>query len=287
MTPTVAVVTDSAASLPPGLAQKWGIRVVPLQVIVDGVSHAEGAEISSAEVLAALIGGATVTTSQPSIHAFEQAYRHAARAGATDIVAVIISGKLSGTAAVAQSAAANSEIPVIVVDTLTVAMATGYAAVAAAALAATGAEAADVADEARRVAASSMCMFTVDTLEFLKKGGRIGPTVAALGRVLGVRPLLEMVDGEVVLVERVRTTSRARAALMECADDAIGDRVRPAAAVMALGDAEYAEDAAHNLEKAHPRLAMTVRTPVSAVLSAHVGPGALAVVVVELPERVL
>ena len=286
MTPTVAVVTDSAASLPPGLAQKWGVRVVPLQVIVDGVSHAEGAEISSAEVLAELVGGATITTSQPSIHAFEQAYRHAARAGATDIVAVIISGKLSGTAAVAQAAAANSDVPVTVVDTLTVAMATGYAALAAAALAATGADASEVAEEARRVAESSMCMFTVDTLEFLKKGGRVSPAVAAMGRLLGVRPLLEVVAGEVVLVDRVRTTARARAALMECAEEAIGERVRPAAAVMALGDAAYANEAAHDLEKAHPRLAMTVRTPVSAVLSAHAGPGALAVVIVDLPARV-
>ena len=286
MTPAVAVVTDSAASLPAGLALKWGVRVVPLQVIVDGVSHAEGAEISSEEVLSELVAGRTITTSQPSRAAFEQAYAHAARAGATAIVAVIISGKLSGTASVAQAAAAAVSVPVTVVDTNTVAMATGYAALAAAALASTGADADAVADEARRVAASSICMFTVDSLEYLRRGGRIGPAVAAVGRVLGVRPLLQVSDGEISLLDRVRTTVRARAALIECADEAIAERVRPALAVMALGDADYADQAARTLERAHPRLAMTVRTPVSAVLSAHAGPGALAVVVVDLPSRV-
>ena len=286
MTPTVAVVTDSAASLPAGLAQKWGVRVVPLQVIVDGVSHAEGAEISPDEVLADLLAGLSVTTSQPSPAAFEEAYRHAERAGATAIVAVLISGKLSGTVSVAQAAASGVGVPVTVVDSGTVAMATGYAAVAAAALAQTGADAESVADEARRVAASSMCMFTVDDLDYLRRGGRLSSAAAAMGRVLGVRPLLEVSQGEVVLYERVRTTARARAVLIECAGEAIAERVRPAVAVMALGDADYANDAARTLEEAHPRLAMTVRTPVSAVLSAHAGPGALAVVVVDLPARV-
>lgn len=286
MTPTVAVITDSAASLPAGLAQKWGVRVVPLQVIVDGVSHAEGAEISSDEVLAELVAGRAITTSQPSTAAFEQTYAHAVAAGATAIVAVMISGKLSGTASVAQAAAAAVSVEVTVVDTNTVAMATGYAALAAAALAATGADAEAVANEARKVAASSICMFTVDSLEHLRRGGRISPAVAALGRVLGVRPLLQVENGEVSLFERVRTTARARAALVECADEAIAERVRPALAVMALGDPDYASDAARSLEHAHPRLAMTVRTPVSAVLSAHAGPGALAVVVVDLPSRV-
>ena len=286
MTPRVAVVTDSAASLPAELAQKWGIRVVPLQIIVDGVSRAEGAEVSSDEVLAALVAGSTVTTSQPSAAAFEAAYADAASAGATAIVAVIMSGKLSGTASAAQAAADAARVPVTVVDTETVAMATGFAAVAAAALAATDAGADAVADEARRVAASTVCIFTVDDLNFLRRGGRISPTVAAVGRVLGVRPLLEVRGGEIAMLDRVRTTARARAAIIELADEAIDDRVRPAVAVMALGVADYADEAAAALEAAHPRLAMTLRTSVSAVLSAHAGPGALAVVVADLPPRV-
>ena len=287
MTPTVAVVTDSAASLPPGLARKWGIHVVPLQVIVDGVSHAEGAEISPDEVLQHLIAGRAVSTSQPNAAAFGEAYAAAAATGATAVVAVVLSGKLSGTASVAQAAAANSSVPVIVVDSGTVAMAAGFAALAAAALAGTGAGAEEVAAEARAVAASSVCMFTVDSLDTLRRGGRLSPTAAAVGKVLGVRPILEVREGEVVLLDRVRTTARARAALIECAEEAIAERIRPGVAVMALGEGDYAEHAAQALEASSPRVAMTVRTPVSAVLSAHAGPGALAVVVVDLPDRVL
>lgn len=286
MTPTVAVVTDSAASLPPSLAQQWGVRVVPLQVIVDGVSHAEGAEITSDEVLSALTAGRSVTTSQPSAAAFAEVYERAAAEGATAIVAVVLSGTLSGTASVAHAAGETSPVPVTVVDSGTVAMATGFAAVAAAALAMTGADAAAVAEEARKVAASSVCMFTVDSLDHLRRGGRLSPAAAAVGKVLGVRPLLELRGGEVVLLDRVRTTARARAALVECAEEAIAERVRPAVAVMSLGGGDYAEDAARALEASSSRVAVTVLTAVSAVLSAHAGPGALAVVVVDLPARV-
>src|SRR6188768_1728468 len=103
MTPTVAVVTDSAASLPAELARKWAVRVVPLQVIVDGVSHTEGAGISPDEVLGNLLAGLPVTTSQPGPMAFVNAFREAEQAGASAIVAVMISGKLSGTASAASA----------------------------------------------------------------------------------------------------------------------------------------------------------------------------------------
>ncbi|MGC4174960.1 DegV family protein [Demequina sp.] len=286
MTPTVAVVTDSASSLPAELAERWHIRVIPLQIVVNGSSFAEGAEISPNEVLAHLVAGDPVSTSQPSPAQFEEAYRDAAAAGATAVVAVVLSGKLSGTVSAAETAAVSAAIPVTVVDSGTVGMAAGYAALAAAATAANGADADAVAAAARRVAQSSLCMFTVDSLEFLRRGGRISPATAAVGKVLGVRPLLEVRDGEVALFDRVRTTARARAALVECADEAIGEHVRPAVAVMALGEADYADDATRVLELAHPHLAMSLRTSVSAVLSAHAGPGALAVVVVDLPADV-
>lgn len=286
MTSSVAIVTDSAASLPAELAQQWGVRVVPLQVIVDGVAHAEGAGIPPEQVLRDLESGAVVTTSQPSPAAFEQAYRHAARAGATEVVAVLLSGKLSGTVEAASQAGRVAGIRVIVVDTQTVAMGTGFAAIAAASLARSGANAEAVAEEARRVAASTVCVFTVDTLEYLRKGGRISPAVAAAGKVLGVRPILEVADGEVVLGARVRTTARARDALMKRASEAIAGLERPAVAVLTLGATDVADAAASALAAAHPNLALTVRAPLSAVLSAHAGPGAIAVVTVDLPAHV-
>ena len=282
----VAVVTDSAASLPPAIAAKWGIRVVPLQVIVDGEARDEGADISSDEVLAALTAGRDVGTSQPSVIAFERTFREAADAGATHVVAVLISSRMSGTANGARTAAANVDIPVTVVDTRTLAMATGFAAMAAAAVARDGGDVEAVAAEAARVAASSRCIFTVDTLDFLKRGGRVSPAIAAVGKVLGVRPVLELVDGEVALADRVRSTQRARAAVMARAEQALAGLERPASAVMVLGDAEYGDDAARELEVRHPELAMLVRTPVSAVLAVHTGPGTLAAVVADIPSHV-
>lgn len=283
---TVAVVTDSAASLPPALARTWGIHVVPLQVVIDGTAFDEGEQIGPEQVLAALTDGRDASTSQPSVAAFERAYASAARGGATHVVAVLISAKMSGTVNGARAAAAASAVPVTVVDSGTLAMATGFAAVAAAALAREGATAEQVAAEAERVARTSRCVFTVDTLEFLRRGGRVSPAVAAVGRVLSVRPVLELVDGEVAMVDRVRSTQRARAAVLERAESALADMARPASAVMVLGDTDYGDQAASALESRHPHLAMLVRTPVSAVLAVHTGPGTFAAVVADLPARV-
>lgn len=285
MTSTVAVMTDSAASLPADIARAWGIHVVPLHVIVDGADFVEGADITPDEVVRNLLEATSISTSQPSAGDFAAAFDAAASRGADAIVAVLISARLSGTVTAARAAAASASVPVVVVDSGTVAMAEGFAAIAAAALARTGADAAAVADEARRVAASTRCFFTVDTLEFLRRGGRVSPAVAAVGRALGVRPILEMRDGEVALVTRIRSTTRARIALLDMVERAIAEWARPAVAVMGVGG-EYAADAARAVGERHPDLALLVESSVSATLSAHTGPGTLAVAVVDLPDRV-
>lgn len=286
MSQEVAVITDSAASLPPALAQKWGLDVVPLHVIVDDEPFEEGEEIGPAAVLDALVTGSAVKTSQPSVAAFESAFARAAAAGATHVVAVLISSKLSGTVNCARLAAESAEIPVTVVDSETLAMATGFAAVAAIALAREGAEPHEVAAEAKRVAGSSHTIFTVDTLEFLRRGGRMPAAAAAVGRLLSVRPVFEIIDGEVAVTQKVRTTGRARQAVLARAEVAMESMDRPAAAVMILGDVEQGDKAAADFESKHQELAMVVSTPVSAVLAVHTGPGTLAVVVVDLPARV-
>lgn len=287
MTSPVAVVTDSAASLPPTMAQAWGISVVPLQVIVDGRAHDEDAATLSHGVLDDLLARQDVSTSQPSPEVFVRVFQAAAAGGAEHVVAVLISGAVSGTVNAAQAAASRVDVPVTVVDSRTLAMATGFAAVAAAAVAREGATAEAVAAEAARVAAGSLCVFTVDTLDYLLKGGRITPTVAAVGRVLSVRPVLGIVDGEVALLERVRTTPRARAAVLARVGERVATMDRAAVAVLALGDEPYGDDAAAELSSRHPDLVQMVRTPVSAVLAAHAGPGVLAGVVADLPAEAL
>lgn len=283
MSSHVAVITDSAASLPAALALEWGLDVVPLQVIVGDETFHEGEGFGPDAVLNALASGNKVSTSQPPVAAFEAAFARAAREGASHVVAVLISSKLSGTVNCARVAAENSPIPVTVVDTLTLAMGTGFAAMAASALAREGAQPQEVVAEAARVAASSHTIFTVDTLEFLRRGGRMPAAMAAVGRMLSVRPVFEIVDGAVEVMQKVRTTDRARQAVLTRAQELLDPMDRPGVAVMTLGDVQASATATKVFEDRGEQVAMVVNTPVSAVLAVHTGPGTLAVVVADLP----
>ncbi|WP_062079043.1 DegV family protein [Demequina globuliformis] len=282
MTGPTVVVTDSAASVPTALAREFGLVVVPLSVIVDDEAFEEGVSITSDQVLAALTVGSTVTTSQPAPQAFSEAFRGIADGGAGAIVAVLIGGKLSGTVDAARAAASTVDIPVTVVDSRTVAMGTGFAALAAAKVARDGAPAGRVGEIARVVAASVTCVFTVDTLEYLRRGGRISSAAAAMGRVLSVRPVLEIVDGEASVTHKVRSTARARDTVLDRAEEAIAAATAPAVAVMTLGDGTFGDDAARSFRLHHDHLAMQVDTTISSVLAVHAGPGALAVVVADV-----
>lgn len=279
----VVVVTDSAAALPEALARRWGIVVVPLDVAIDGEPAAETGDAGTEAVLVALEAGKTVTTSQPSVGAFANAYRDAAAAGARRIVSIHVSGKISGTVNGARAASADAPVPVVVIDSATVGMGTGWAALAAAAIARGGGSVDEVAGEARRVAESSTILITVDTLEYLRRGGRIPAAMAALGTALHIRPVLTVENGEVVVRDRVRTTAKARELVVTTAEEELVRHRRPGLAIMGLRAQDLADDAAAVLERRHPEIAMVVRAPVTAVLAVHGGPGAFAAVVADLP----
>lgn len=287
MTSRVVVVTDSAASLPEPLARRWNVSIVPLEVAVDGEPLAPSRLADLDYVLDALEARQKVTTSQPSVGAFTDAYAAAAEQGASHIVSVHVTQTISGTVNAARLAAKDASIPVTVVDSGSVGMGTGWPALAAAAKAKSGVEAEKVADEARRVAASVTMLFTVDSLEYLKRGGRVAPTVAAIGDALNIRPVLTVKNGELVVLQRVRSTPRARALVVDHAERAIARFDRPALAIMGLRAQAYADDIAASLEVRHPKLAMLVRTPVTSVLAVHGGPGSFAAVVADIPRELL
>ncbi|NTW40844.1 MAG: DegV family protein [Cellulomonadaceae bacterium] len=287
----VAVVTDSTASLPPALAASLGIVVVPLHVRIDGVDHREGVDLTPQSLVASLRSGAVVSTSQPSPEAFALAYAQAAADGADEIVSVHLSGRLSGTVDAARLAAAGSAVPVHVVDSRTVGMALGLA-VASAAHLAGRASAGDEPDAevsgaacalaAGRVAVRSSVHFAVDSLDHLRRGGRLGPVAAALGGVLGLRPVLVVAEGALEVAEKVRTSARARERIVELAlADAAGRRSFDLA-VHHLGQPDLAQMLADRLDaSAGPRLRTLHVVEVSAVVGAHVGPGVSAVVVAD------
>jgi DegV family protein with EDD domain len=279
----VAVVTDSTAYLPAGLAADRGIRVVPLEVRLGAHVGKEGVDVDAAAVSAALADHCTVQTSRPPPADFASTYRAALSAGAAEVVSVHLSRELSGTWDAARLAAQEvGPERVRVVDSRATAMGLGYAVLAAADAADRGADGSAVEAAAVAVAARCRVFFCVDTLERLRRGGRIGAAAALVGGALAVKPLLHVAQGRIVPLEKVRTTARAAQRMVELAVRAAGDG--PAdLAVHHLGAAERAEELAARLRERLPRVARLLVSEVGAVIGAHAGTGLLGIVVV--PRR--
>ena len=274
----VAVVTDSTSYLPAELVREHGIEVVPLQVVIGGTSYDEGSGASAASVADALRAWQPVTTSRPAPATLLQAYQAAADRGCDAVVSVHLSAQMSGTVESARLAAKDSPVPVEVVDSGSLGMGLGFAVVSAALAAAEGRPADEVARAARDRAGASTAVFYVDTLEYLRRGGRIGAAAAMLGSALAVKPLLHLVDGHIEPLEKVRTAAKAIARLEDVAVGHAGSRSVDVA-VHHLASAERAEALAKRLRDRLPALAGLHVSEVGAVVGAHVGPGMLAVVV--------
>jgi DegV family protein with EDD domain len=276
----VAVVTDSTAYLPDGLAERLSIRVVPLQVVLGGRSGAEGSEVTPAEVASALAAWVPVSTSRPTPAQFAAVYRDALDRGASDVVSLHLSRELSGTWDSARLAAAEVDPDRIrVVDSRSAAMGLGFAVLAAAEAAAAGGTQEQVYEAAVGTAERTTTLFYVDTLEHLRRGGRIGAAQALLGTALSVKPILHVQEGRIVPLEKVRTVSKGIARLEALAVTAAGDG--PAdVAVHHLAAAERAGLLAERLRARLPEVRQFYTSEVGAVVGAHVGPGVLGVVVV-------
>lgn len=276
----VAVVTDSTAYLPADVIEGYGIEVVPLYVVLAGRSGREGQDIAPADVARALAArGGHVSTSRPTPGDFVATYRRVLDAGADRLVSIHLSSELSGTWDAARLAASQvGEHVVTVVDSRSAAMGSGFAVLAAARAASEGADAAAVAEAARTTAARTSTLFVVDTLEHLRRGGRIGSAAAILGSALAVKPVLHVVDGRVVPLEKVRTSARALHRLVQRAAEAAGD-AGASLAVHHLAAPERAERLAAELRERVPAVRELHVSELGAAIGAHVGPGAVGVVV--------
>jgi DegV family protein with EDD domain len=280
------IVTDSTASLPPELAAARGIRVVPLQVVIGAKVLDEGPDGATPAVVAeALREFVPVSTSRPGPALFTEVYLEAIAGGAEEIISIHLSGQMSGTFESAQLAALEVDVPVHVVDSTQVGIATGYAALTAADVLDAGGSAEEAAEAALARGRAATSLFYVDTLEYLRRGGRMGAAAAILGSALSVKPLLEIADGKVAPRERVRTASRALARLQDLAVEAAGEQ-QVDVCVSHLANAERAEELAAALTE---RLAEgldgreVMCGELGAVLGAHVGPGMVAVCVAPRP----
>lgn len=278
-----ALVTDSSATLPAALVAERGIAVVPLQVVIAGSVHEEGVDVTPDDLAAALGEWRPVSTSRPTPEAMLRTYRRLADDGAEEILAIHLSGDVSGTFESAQLAAKQAPVPVTCVDSRQIGIGTGFLVLAAADVLDAGGSTAGAAELVERRAASVTSLFYVDTLEHLRRGGRVGAAAAFLGSALAVKPILTVDDGRVGPHEKVRTSSRALARLEELAVEAAGRAGGPVdVGVSHLASPERATALTERLTE---RLSDVLEDrsvlvgEVGAALGAHVGPGMVAVVV--------
>lgn len=281
----VAVVTDSTGYLPTDLAARHGIGVVPIRVTLGDRTVRDMVEIGPAELIAALGDPAVaVGTSRPSPAEFAALFGELLAGGATEVVSVHLSRLLSGTWEAARIGADEVDANrVRVVDSRSAGMGLGFATLAAARAAAAGCAGVAVEKAAADVAARSRVFFCVDSLEYLRRGGRIGAAAAWLGSALAVKPMLHVSDGLIEPLEKVRTLTRAVARMVDLAEQAAGRRnggENVELAVHHLGAPERAAELADRLAERLPAASPCVISEVGAALGAHAGPGLLGVVVV-------
>jgi DegV family protein with EDD domain len=273
-THSVAIVTDSTADLPPELARSHGITVVPLTLNFEGKGLLDGVDIRPDEFYRRL-PSATMhpTTSQPAPGRFAEVYG-ALLAEHDEVVSIHISTKLSGTYESARQAADMTDAKrVRVVDSELVSMSLGLITLAAANLASSGSDAKSVESKVLDMRSQVHTYFSVATLEFLRRGGRIGRASALLGSVLQLKPVLCIRDGLVTPLERVRTFERALNRVVELAREV--DRGQGVCVIVGHADAEAdAERIGRELDSIAETLMIQ---PLGPVVGAHAGPGVVGV----------
>lgn len=275
---TVRIVTDSSGDLPLALAAEMGITVVPAIVRFGEEPFLDGVEIDHDTFYRRLQEERVFpTTSQPSPGQFAEAYdRLAPEADA--IVSLHLSSRLSGTfnSAVQGAKASGAACPVEVVDSRSTSLGLGLIALEAARLARSGASLEAVLAATRGWIPGSRLTAALDTLEFLAKGGRIGKARALLGGLLGIKPILGMVDGEVAPVDRVRGGRAAHPRILEILHKRV-DRQRPVIAGIGHANAPVWADRLRALVRDQFQVAELIQTEVGPVVGANVGPGVVGV----------
>jgi DegV family protein with EDD domain len=271
----VVVVTDSSSRLSGELCEQWGIRLVPLHIIDGDHDMRDGVE----EVPSDIHDRAKVTTSGATPTEIADVYRQAlADSGGDGVVAVHISAALSSTYSSAASAAREFGHAVRVVNSRSAAMGIGFVALAAARAARAGAGLDDVEAAARATAQQGHAFIVVHRLDNLRRSGRIGTAASWLGTALALKPLLRLdMDGRLVLSQRIRTASKAHAALVEQVVEEVG--AQPVDVVVHhVDNPAAAEEVCAQLTERLPSLRSLAVTDMGPVLAVHVGGGAVGVV---------
>ena len=272
---TVKIVTDSSCDLPDALVAELGIDVVPLTIRFGSEELVDRQDLTPSEFWKRCAASAELpSTAAPAPGAFEEVFRKAAAGGAEGVVCVNLSSKLSATGESAQAAAraVADVVPVKVVDSLSVTLGQGMIAVESARRAAAGASVDEIVALAEDMARRTKVYGSLDTLEYLKRGGRIGAAQALLGSILSIKPVIEVVDGKVEPGPKVRTRSKS----LQWLADRVGSFQGIENLALLHGDAPDVDALLNLLGKHFPRDQIVIGQ-LGAVVGAHTGPRTIGV----------
>ncbi|MHB1318091.1 MAG: DegV family protein [Anaerolineae bacterium] len=281
--PRFAIVTDTDASLPAGLAAQHGITLVPITIEFDGDSLRADFDIADEALFERIAReGRLPTTSAPSPGAFSTAFEQALSSGVDGVICYTVSSAISATFAAAQTAS-NLVDParITVVDSASVSMIQGYMALAAAEAAARGADRETILAAALATRDRAVLYGALSTLKYLAMGGRVPQFTASMANLLNIRPILTMREGKLDLLEKVRTRKNAWARMVELCRRDVGEGRVDRWALVHVNAREDALAFGEQLRASLPLPGEPLVVPLGPGLAVHTGDGTIVVVLLK------
>ena len=279
----IAIVTDSNSGITQSQAGELGIFVLPMPFMINGETFEEDINLTQEEFYKRQAEDADISTSQPSPQDVTDLWDKLLAEGYEQIVHIPMSSGLSGSCQTARMLADDYEGKVFVVNNQRISVTQRQSALDAKELAEAGFNGEQIFEILERVKMESSIYITVDTLKFLKKGGRITPAAAALGTLLRIKPVLQIQGEKLDSFSKVRTMKQARTTMLAAAGKDLKDRFADPEAentwmlVAHIQNDEMAAEFAKEIEEHYPKAGAVYRAPLSLSIACHIGPGSLAV----------
>ena len=278
----VAIITDSNSGITQEEGKQLGIRIVPMPFMINGEEYLEDITLTQQEFYAKLGEGSDISTSQPSPESIMALWDEVLEEY-DEIVHIPMSSGLSGSCQTAMMLAEDYDGKVEVVNNQRISVTQRQSALDAKELAAKGMCAAEIKEKLEAVKFDSSIYITLDTLKYLKKGGRITPAAAALGTLLRIKPVLQIQGEKLDSFSKVRTMKQARATMLSAAEKDLTERYADPKAentwifVAHTQNTELAEEFAKEIEAQYPAAGEVYQAPLSLSIACHIGPGSLAI----------
>lgn len=270
----LAIIIDSTSDLDAAELSQLGVERVPLYVNFQGETKRDWLDITPADIIAGVAAGADLpTTSQPSPQDFAAVYERVIAGGADQILVITLTAELSGTYQSAVIAAEDAKVPVTVFDSRAASLGHGEMARVASAMRADGASLEAIIAALETIRDTNFVVFTVGTMEYLQKGGRIGRASAMLGSLLNIKPLLTLKDGRIEPLSRARGMKKAQQEMVERFKAYVEASPGPVVAnLIHIQDTDAASSLKAALEKAGVEYTLNGVHEIGAVIGSHVGP---------------